>query len=385
MGVSPDSTGGAVAAGAWERGSAEPPSRGPEAGRARCTGVETRGLPGAVGGVGAGPTGSSPPPAGLVRGVAERSEGPCGATELAAARRCTAGFAAPEPMTVAPLRSPEPPRPSGAANGAGDSLPAAAPPPLSSPEPCPEPPPAAGEFGLATSRRCTTAAPAPARVNDPAPDRGGSDDTEVTRTPEAGRTASAAGSEPPGLTASGRTPKEPPRARGPDTRRPVRASALVPARNGTAGTAAARPANGNSPAGRPRLGTARAVAAVGADPAIPALRSASNTARNPVPVKDGFCHVGRRAPNPASATPVPPAAEARRIGASPDQAATLTAGPAEPIEPVEPVELPESESGLALTPAATAPSARRPRNRSKNPTAQPSVPARVTRDAISPV
>ncbi|MFJ9249723.1 hypothetical protein [Streptomyces sp. NPDC101776] len=62
--------------------------------------------------------------------------------------------------------------------------------------------------------------------------------------------------------------------------------------------------------GSPRLGTARA-APIGGEPAIRALRSASSTARKPVPVNDGFCHVGKRAPNPASATPAPPAAEAR--------------------------------------------------------------------------
>ena len=260
----------------------------------------------------------------------------------------------------------------------------------------PELSPTAAEFRRPTSRRCTAAALD--LVNEPAAERTCSAETAVTRIPEAGPIAPT---EPTtGAGAALRTPTDRLDARG--TARCTTGPAL--ARNGTTGpgcAANARPANGSSPAGRPRLGTARTGATGSEDPAIRALRSASSTARNPVPVNDGFCHVGRRAPNPASATPVSPVAEARWIGGSPGQAAKATAGTAGAAGAAALVELVvlvvlvvlvelvvlEELTGPA-EPSSSAeplsPSARRPRNRSKNPTAQPSAPARVTRDAISP-
>ncbi|EHN76697.1 hypothetical protein SMCF_3788, partial [Streptomyces coelicoflavus ZG0656] len=42
-----------------------------------------------------------------------------------------------------------------------------------------------------------------------------------------------------------------------------------------------------------------------------------STAGDGAPVNDGFCHVGRRPPNPASATPVRAAPVARWIGGRP--------------------------------------------------------------------
>lgn len=156
---------------------------------------------------------------------------------------------------------------------------------------------------------------------------------------------------PAGAEALLRAPTDPLAARGtarcttgPDTPRPALKPEAEPepelARNGTTGPGCcapnARPANGSSPAGCPRLGTARTGGAGSAEPAIRALCSASSTARNPVPVNDGFCQVGSRAPNPASATPVPPTAEARWIGGNPGQLARATATPWTPWKPQEP-------------------------------------------------
>ncbi|MEV7976484.1 hypothetical protein [Streptomyces sp. NPDC086519] len=168
------------------------------------------------------------------------------------------------------------------------------------------------------------------------------------------------------------------------------------ARNGTTGTDARRaaagpvcpaapvgPANGSVCTGRSRPDTAPApVAPARPPPARCALDAPSRTACERVPMNDGFCQVGNRPPNPASATG-PPAPSARWIGGSPDQAAATTgrdtsAGASGPF----PFPFP--------FPDASAPGPRpRPRIRSHSPTRQPSAPAeaaaRVTRDAISAV
>ncbi|MEU3733080.1 hypothetical protein AB0E81_27320 [Streptomyces sp. NPDC033538] len=52
----------------------------------------------------------------------------------------------------------------------------------------------------------------------------------------------------------------------------------------------------------------------------------SSTAGDGAPVNDGFCHVGSRPPNPASATPVRAVPVARWIGGRLVQAATATGG-----------------------------------------------------------
>ena len=125
----------------------------------------------------------------------------------------------------------------------------------------------------------------------------------------------------------------------------------------------------------------------------------SRTAWDRVPLKEGFCQVLSRPPNPESATPVRPTA-ARWIGGNPTQPPTEGA----------PAELPPPEAefapatGFASAPAsAPAPAAEAaeadaevdaeaadvteppPLSRSKNPTPQPSAPPRVTRDAICSV
>ncbi|GGS03566.1 hypothetical protein GCM10010220_65010 [Streptomyces parvulus] len=113
-----------------------------------------------------------------------------------------------------------------------------------------------------------------------------------------------------------------------------------------------------------------------------------STAGDGAPVNDGFCHVGRRPPKPASATPARAAPVARWIGGRPVQAATAVrvAGAFAPLPASGPS--PASGSGRAETtgdavspPPPSTPS-RRPRSRSRNPTDQPSAVPRVTRDAI---
>ncbi|BCL29574.1 hypothetical protein GCM10017557_44330 [Streptomyces aurantiacus] len=122
----------------------------------------------------------------------------------------------------------------------------------------------------------------------------------------------------------------------------------------------------------------------------------SRTAWDRVPMKEGFCQVLSRPPNPESATPVRPAA-ARWIGGSPDQP-TTGAGPAPAGVPVparvsapvgEEPPLPEagfaSEAEVAPGPVRAADAAEPPLSRSRNPTGQPSAPPRVTRAAICSV
>ncbi|GAB1327274.1 hypothetical protein ACE1SV_16130 [Streptomyces sennicomposti] len=140
-----------------------------------------------------------------------------------------------------------------------------------------------------------------------------------------------------------------------------------------------------------------------------ALERPSRTACDAMPMKAGFCQVGSRPPNPRSATPAGLGASARWIGGSADQAAGTTARPpaaaTSPPEDTAPGDdtSPPADTGPSPPPEGTdpedasappedtapgdtsPPSSARPRNRSRNPTAQPSAPARVTRDAISPV
>ncbi|MFJ1971530.1 hypothetical protein ACIO93_22950 [Streptomyces sp. NPDC087903] len=110
---------------------------------------------------------------------------------------------------------------------------------------------------------------------------------------------------------------------------PLRGSA----RRGTAGvrcTAGSGPANGRAPAGRSRPGAGRPEAVRAASPST-ALDRPSSTVWEDVPRKDGFCHVGSRPLNRASATVARPSVMARWIGGSPDQDAGTTAPPlAEP-------------------------------------------------------
>lgn len=98
-------------------------------------------------------------------------------------------------------------------------------------------------------------------------------------------------------------------------------------------------------------------------------------------MNDGFCQVGNRPPNPASATG-PPAPSARWIGGSPDQAAATTGRGASAGRGI-------CAGTSGPFPDSSAPGPRpRPRIRSHSPTRQPSAPAEaalVTRDAISAV
>ncbi|WP_328692949.1 hypothetical protein OHA74_32420 [Streptomyces phaeochromogenes] len=116
--------------------------------------------------------------------------------------------------------------------------------------------------------------------------------------------------------------------------------------------------------------------------------AASRTAWDRVPVKEGFCQVLSRPPNPESATPVRPTA-ARWIGGNPTQPPT-GAAPA-PMAVPEPAPLGDvsapSWEELASPEAefASVGAAEPPLSRSKNPTPQPSAPPRVTRDAICSV
>ncbi|GGN04532.1 hypothetical protein [Streptomyces fuscichromogenes] len=164
------------------------------------------------------------------------------------------------------------------------------------------------------------------------------------------------------------------------------------ARNGTTGTDALRPAvgpgcvagpvgpaNGSDCTGRSRPDLAPAPAPgvpVRPPPARRALDSPSRTACERVAVNEGFCQVGSRPPNPASATG-PPVPSARWIGGSPDQAAATTGRGA------------CAGTSGAFPDSSASVSRPRPRIRSHSPTRQPSAPAEavalVTRDAISAV
>lgn len=157
------------------------------------------------------------------------------------------------------------------------------------------------------------------------------------------------------------------------------------------------PASGKGIAGRssPAPGVRRAEA-VRTPLSRDALDSASRTAGGRTPMSDGFCQVGRRPPNPASATPPGPAPESviRWIAGSPVQAAATTgrgawtAGAGAGTEGATnspPAAVPDAPPPVAAAAAPAFSLSPRPRSRSRNPTAQPSAAAaRVTRDAISP-
>ncbi|MEU2053841.1 hypothetical protein [Streptomyces bungoensis] len=277
------------------------------------------------------------------------------------------------------------------------------------------------------SARRWTVAPDRARVRDAGRDEGeGRDGTGVTRTPGAGDGVVTAGREGGcGDTTGtvGAAPTGPPAS---DL--PVRAAAepeeltgltgaVEPAAPGTrggisrSGTAGVRctlgppggPANGKAPAARSSPGTGRAESGRKGVPPSVALDRPSSTEWDAVPMSMGFCHVGSRPPNPASATPAGPGAMARWIGGSPGHEAATTGRPPARTSPLtasgagaesgvpaatpSPAETPlPGETPLpAETPLPTdapSPAVPRPRNRSRKPTAQPSAPARVTSDAI---
>ncbi|MEU1269181.1 hypothetical protein [Streptomyces sp. NPDC005799] len=95
---------------------------------------------------------------------------------------------------------------------------------------------------------------------------------------------------------------------------PVPDSRAGSARSGTAGvrwTGVTGSARGRAPAWRSRPGTGRPTAVRGASPARLALARPSSTAGEAVPANDGFCQVGNRPPNPASATSARPGTTAR--------------------------------------------------------------------------
>ncbi len=123
----------------------------------------------------------------------------------------------------------------------------------------------------------------------------------------------------------------------------------------------------------------------------------SRTAWDRVPVREGFCHVLSRPPNPESATPVRPRA-ARWIGGSPVQPTTAAgwasaAVPADVPTAAVPVTAAAGTAPVSGPVPACAPvgaeraadAAVPPLSRSRNPTDQPSAPPRVTRDAICSV
>ncbi|MGW7255839.1 hypothetical protein [Streptomyces sp. NPDC054834] len=184
-----------------------------------------------------------------------------------------------------------------------------------------------------------------------------------------GTTARAGEADPPAAAAV-------PTVRGPSPTPPGTRGGS--SRSGTAGARCTTgcpggPANGRTPTGFSRPDTGRAADERNVSPSI-ALDRPSSTAWDAVPMNDGFCHVGSRPPNRASATPAGPRAMARWIGGSPGQEAATTGRPPVGTSPL---------AGSGPTAAPAAPSAGvRLRNRSRKPTAQPSAPARVTRDAI---
>ncbi|MEU9607185.1 hypothetical protein [Streptomyces sp. NPDC048057] len=180
---------------------------------------------------------------------------------------------------------------------------------------------------------------------------------------------------------------------GPPCARAARWTAAVPcacdpgplggsARIRTAGgrcTGGACPANGRAPVRPSSPDTGPAVDERSPSPST-ALDVPSRTACEAVVRNDGFCQVGSRPPNPASATAARPGPVTRWIGASPSHDAVT-------------VPRPRAAESSAGAPAAPEPDAsplpgsgslRRLRRMSRKPTDQSSAPARVTRAAISP-
>ncbi|GJF23510.1 hypothetical protein SHO565_40740 [Streptomyces sp. HO565] len=120
----------------------------------------------------------------------------------------------------------------------------------------------------------------------------------------------------------------------------------------------------------------------------------SRTAGDGAPLNDGFCQVGSRPPNPASATPGRRPPVDRWIGGRAVHAATATGGAGTPAVAGTsaglavlgvPAVLGASPCGAGLSESAPPVPPCRPRSRSRNPTAQPSAAPRVTRDAICSV
>ncbi|MFE0387127.1 hypothetical protein ACFW1F_24035 [Streptomyces bungoensis] len=254
-----------------------------------------------------------------------------------------------------------------------------------------------------SARRWTVASDR-ARVRDAGRDEG-RDGTGVTRTPDAGDgdvtagraggrgdttgTVGAAGTGAPapdrwtdgvpGRAAAGFTGAVGPVA--PGTRGGT-------SRSGTAGVRCTvgppgGPANGRAAAPRSRPGTGRAESGRNGVPPSVALDRPSSTEWDTVPMSMGFCHVGSRPPNPASATPAGPGAMARWIGGSPGQEAATTGRPPTRPSPLADSGADSCAGAVSGAPAGTpSPADARPRNRSRKPTAQPSAPARVTSDAI---
>ncbi|MGW5673538.1 hypothetical protein ACWEV4_00305 [Streptomyces sp. NPDC003860] len=153
----------------------------------------------------------------------------------------------------------------------------------------------------------------------------------------------------------------------------------------TAG-AGARPANGSAPVRPSSPQTGVAVDERSPSPST-ALDVPSSTACEAVARNDGFCQVGSRPPNPASATAARPGPVTRWIGASPSHdAVTARRGGAAPsweaAPPAGAPTAPVSEPAASPPPATGSP--RRLRKMSRKPTDQSSAPARVTSAAISP-
>jgi hypothetical protein len=193
-------------------------------------------------------------------------------------------------------------------------------------------------------------------------------------------------------------PDAPPRALGTEPLGPAGAVAGASAGIARSGATGIR-CTGGVPAGRARGvdEVCRAEESKAPDSRL-SPAAGSSTAGDGARVNDGSCHVGRRPPKAASATPVRSAPVARWIGGRPVQAATATgAGPGgadaalppvsapgrEPVSAGGPVSEGEPAADAAVPPPFPfPPSSRRPRSRSRSPTDQPSAVPRVTRDAI---
>ncbi|MET7451743.1 hypothetical protein ABZT03_07575 [Streptomyces sp. NPDC005574] len=96
-------------------------------------------------------------------------------------------------------------------------------------------------------------------------------------------------------------------------------------------------------------------------------------------MNDGFCQVGSRPLNRASATEARPSVMARWIGGSPDQEAATTGPPPADTGVGAGAAAPAGDGGAAVVAVVVSV---RLRSRSRNAIGQPSDPARVTRDAI---